>query len=307
MPTLPSPTTDPLWSATRLRARLFAAIRDFFAAHGVLEVDTPVRIPANAPEANIDPVPAPPGWLRTSPELHMKRLLAHGAPAIFQLGPCFRAGERGPRHREEFTLLEWYRPGGDEFTVLDDLKALLEHLARAFWHGRTASTWQGRPISLAAADWRLLRIPDLFRDLAGWNVLDHFDPDRFDLDLVDKIEPALPPSCPVALLAYPAPVAALARRDDADPRLARRWEAYLAGMELANAFCELTDPAEQRARFLAENASRARLGHPTAPIDEDFLRDLASMPPAGGIALGLERVLMLLADAPDIAAVAPFR
>jgi lysyl-tRNA synthetase class 2 len=298
---------DRLWAGTEARGRLFAEIRAYFAAHGVMEVDTPVRIPGNAPEMNIEAVRAGGGWLRTSPELHMKRLLAHGAPSIFQMGPCFRAQERGQRHREEFTLLEWYRPGGDERMVLEDLKGLLEHLARAFWGGRTEGEWQGWAISMAAADWEEIRVADAYRAAAGWDVLEEFDADRFDLDGVEKVEPWLPQGHPVALMGYPAAVAALSRRDEGDPRVARRWEAYLGGMELANAFYELTDPAEQRARFEAENAARVRMGREPYPLDEDFLRELADMPPTGGIALGLERVLMLLTGAGDIGEVAPFR
>ncbi len=297
---------DAIWSASLLRSKLFSAVRAYFTGRGFVEVDTPVRIAANAPELNIDAVAAGRGWLRTSPELHMKRLLGHGAGDIFQLGPCFREGERGRRHREEFTLLEWYRPGGDERTVMDDLKGLLEQLARTFWDGRTTGPWQGGTISMAAGDWEEMSVAEAFRRHAGWDVLEAFDADRFDLDLVDKVEPALAQGHPVALTDYPAPLAALARKREEDPRVARRWEVYLGGMELANAFCELTDVAEQRARFVAENAERIRAGRAGYPIDEDFLADLGRMPPTGGIALGLERVLMLLADEGDIGAVAPF-
>lgn len=297
---------DAVWMAVERRARLSRTIRSFFAAKGVLEVETPVCIPANAPELNIEAVAAGRGWLRTSPELHMKRLLGHGAPAIFQMGPCFRAEERGQRHREEFTLLEWYRPGGDERTVLQDLKELLEALAREFWDGKTTSWWKGEKVSLAAQDWKEVRVEDAFRQVAGWNVLDAFDADRFDLDLVEKVEPSLPKGHPTALMEYPAAVAALAKKKPGDARVALRWEAYLGDMELANAFCELTDVDEQRARFVAENAAREQRGLPAYPLDEDFLRDLAKMPPAGGIALGLERVLMVLTGAEDIADVAPF-
>ena len=292
--------------ALELRARLNDAIRRFFRERGFLEVDTPVLLPANAPEAHIDAMPAGTGWLRTSPELAMKRLLAAGHDKIFQLGPCFRAGEHGRWHHPEFTLLEWYRANAGYLEILADTKALLACAAREL-RGATDFTWQGKPLSCAQELWDKFTVSQAFIQHAGWDPALKFDPDRFDLDLVTRVEPALPRDRPVILIDYPAPLAALARRKPDDPLRAERWELYLGGVELANAYSELTDPAEQRARFAEANAVRQKRGAQPYPLDEAFLAALAQMPPAGGIALGVDRLLMVLADADSLDGVLPFR
>ena len=289
-----------------LRAKLNEAIRRFFRERGFLEVETPVVLPGNAPEANIDAVPAGAGWLRTSPELHMKRLLAAGCENIFQLGPVARAGEHGRWHHPEFCLLEWYRAHAGYLEILADTKALLAFLA-AELRGGTDFAWQGKPVSFAQDLWEKHAVSQAFIQHAGWDPARNFDPDRFDLDLVTRVEPALPPDHPVVLIDYPAPLAALARRKPDDPLRAERWELYLGGVELANAYSELTDPAEQRARFEEANAVRARRGAKPYPLDEAFLAALPQMPPSGGIALGVDRLLMILADADSLDGVLPFR
>ena len=289
-----------------LRARLNEAVRRFFRERDFLEVDTPVLLPANAPEAHIDALSAGPGWLRTSPELAMKRLLAAGHERIFQLGPCFRAGEHGRWHHPEFTLLEWYRAGAGYLEILADTKALLAFVA-AELRGGTDFTWQGKPVSFAQDLWEKASVSQAFIQHAGWDPARKFDPDRFDLDLVTRVEPALPADRPVVLIDYPAPLAALARRKPDDPLRAERWELYLGGVELANAYSELTDPAEQRARFAEANALRQKRGAPAYPPDEAFLAALEHLPPSGGIALGLDRLLMILTDADSLDAVLPFR
>ena len=289
-----------------LRAQLSNVLRRFFRERGFLEVDTPVLLPANAPEAHIDAMPAGTGWLRTSPELAMKRLLAAGHDKIFQLGPCFRAGEHGRWHHPEFTLLEWYRANAGYLEILADTKALLACAAREL-RGATDFTWQGKPLSCAQELWDKFTVSQAFIQHAGWDPALKFDPDRFDLDLVTRVEPALPRDRPVILIDYPAPLAALARRKPDDPLRAERWELYLGGVELANAYSELTDPAEQRARFAEANAVRQKRGAQPYPLDEAFLAALAQMPPAGGIALGVDRLLMVLADADSLDGVLPFR
>ncbi len=289
-----------------LRARLNEGIRRFFRERGFLEVDTPVVLPANAPEANIDAVPAGAGFLRTSPELAMKRLLAAGCDKIFQLGPVARAGEHGRWHHPEFTMLEWYRSGAGCIDILADAKALLACVATGL-RGATDFTWQGKPVSFAQELWEKQSVSQAFIQHAGWDPALKFDPDRFDLDLVTRVEPALPPDHPVVLIDYPAPLAALARRKPDDPLRAERWELYLGGVELANAYSELTDPAEQRARFEETNALRQKRGAQPYPLDEAFLAALPRMPPSGGIALGVDRLLMILADADSLDAVLPFR
>ncbi|MCX6991968.1 MAG: EF-P lysine aminoacylase EpmA [Kiritimatiellaeota bacterium] len=289
-----------------LRSRILRAIRQFFDARGFLEVETPVRIAAPALELHIDAMPSGDAWLRTSPELHMKRLLAAGCERVYQLGPCFRQGERGERHNPEFTLLEWYRTNADYRDILAETKALIAAVAEAAL-GRTWIDFSRTHIELMPV-WEVLTVTEAFKTFAGWNPVEYFDADRFDLDMVNKVEPNLPTACPVVLMDYPAAVAALARRKPEDPRVAERWELYIGGIEIANAFSELTDPAEQRKRFEACAVERRALGKPVYPLDEYFMAALESgLPPAAGIALGVDRLVMLLAGATSLDGVLPFR
>ncbi len=272
----------------RRRAEILRTVRSFFDSRGFLEVETPVRIPAPANEAFLEPPPSGDRWLRTSPELHMKRLLAHGAGKIYQMGPCFRAGERGKRHNPEFTLLEWYRPNETLDALYHDVADLV---AAAL--GRTVT-----PLRLSVAE--------CYRNFAGWDPLKTWNADRFDEDMALKIEPALPQEGLVYLVNYPAPAAALARLNPNNPRVAERFEAYLDGMEIANGYDELTDAAEQRTRFEATIEMRKRYGLPTYPIDEAFLAELPAMPPTAGIALGVDRLIMAACGVRNIATVRNF-
>lgn len=292
-------------SALIIRSRLLHALRSFFHERGFVEVETPVRLAAPALELHIDAEPAGDHWLRTSPELHMKRLLAGGLEQIFQLGPCFRRGERGDRHHPEYTMLEWYRARADYTDILADTKALLAYCAQAVL-GRTDLVYRGQQIALLP-HWERLTAAEAFQRWAGWNPVEQWNAERFDLDLVEKVEPNLPREVPVVLTDYPAPAAALARRKPSDPRVAERWELYIGGLELANAYSELTDPAEQRTRFEACARERRALGKDVYPLDEAFLGALATMPPAGGIALGVDRLAMLFADAATLDEVMAFR
>ena len=274
------------------------AIRTFFLERDFLEVDSPIRIPAPAPELHIVAEPAGTQFLRTSPELHMKRMLAAGCKRIFQLGPCFRAHESGTRHRPEFMMLEWYRSNADYMTILADMQGLLPCVAQATQQVSTCNFTQ---------PWHIHTIQDIYLQKAGWDPVPHFDPDRFDLDMVNIIEPALPPDRCTVLIDYPAPVAALARRKPDNPLVAERWELYAGGLELANAFSELTDPTEQRQRFQETLRAKATRNEPVSPLDEPFLEALEhGLPPCAGVALGFDRLLMTLTGATDIAAVLPF-
>jgi lysyl-tRNA synthetase class 2 len=292
-------------SSLLLRSRILHAIRGFFHERGFTEVETPVRLRAPALELHIDAEPAGDHWLRTSPELHMKRLLAQGHGRIFQLGPCFRRGERGDRHHPEYTMLEWYRAQADYTDILADTKALIAHVAQEI-KGDSSLVYRRQRIDLLPR-WERRTVADAFQHFAGWNPVAAYDEERFNLDLVEKVEPRLPRDVPFVLTDYPAEAAALARRKPADPRVAERWELYIGGLELANAYSELTDPAEQRARFEACAAARRQLGKDAYPIDEEFLSALADMPPAGGIALGVDRLVMLFADASSLDDVMAFR
>jgi lysyl-tRNA synthetase class 2 len=292
--------------ALRLRSRVLQSIRTFFVARDFIEVETPVRVRTPALESHIDAEPSGAGWLRTSPELHMKRLLAGGYARIFQMGPCFRAGERGARHHPEYTMLEWYRADAGYLDILADTKALVAHVAQAVL-GRTALIYRGAAVELMPV-WDFVTVADAFVQHAGWNPVTHFDPERFDLDMVQRVEPGLPVDRPVVLADYPVAAAALARRKPGDERVAERWELYIAGMELANAYGELTDAAEQRRRFSAWAEERRGRGQVVYDLDEPFLAALdAGLPPCAGVALGVDRLVMLLADAASLDDILPFR
>ena len=287
------------------RSRLLQALRGFFFDRGFLEVETPVRLRAPALEAHIDAEPAGDAFLRTSPELHMKRLVAAGHGAIFQIGPCFRHGERGELHHPEFTMLEWYRAPGDYRAILDDTLALLRHAGHAL--GRTVLERNGRRTDIEAPA-RVIPVSEAFICWAGWDPATGWDANRFDLDLIEKVEPALPTDAPVILIDYPAPAAALSRLKPDDPLRAERWELYLGGVEIANAYSELTDARLQRERFEACARERAARGGTVYPLDEAFLAALdAGLPACGGIALGVDRLAMLFAGVASLDEVIAFR
>jgi lysyl-tRNA synthetase class 2 len=269
-------------------------------------VETPVRIEAPAPEPHIDPFESQGHYLRTSPEFHMKRLLAAGYPRLYQVGPCFRSGERGAVHHPEYAMLEWYRAGADYLDILADTKALVVHVAREVL-GTTDLVYQGAGLALWPV-WETFRVAEAFREFAGWDPSTGFDQDRFDLDLTRRVEPRLPRHVPVVLLDYPLEVAALARAKPDAPRLAERWELYLAGLEMANAYSELTDPEELQARFHVWARQRHQRGCTRLPPDRRFLEAMESgLPASGGIAMGLDRLLMILCNAASLDEVLPFR
>jgi lysyl-tRNA synthetase class 2 len=287
------------------RSKILRTVRDFFDALGFIEVETPVRIPAPAQETHIDAPPSGRAWLRASPELHMKRLLTEGFEKIYQIGPCFRSGECGRRHNPEFTMLEWYRTGADYLDILADTEALVSAVFMALF-GKTTLSYRGATIQLAGP-WTRLTVSDAYRRWAGWDPSQHWDADRFDTDMIARIEPALPRATPCVLIDYPAPAASLARLKPGDARVAERWEVYIGGLEIANAYSELCDGTAQRARFNEAARERQALGKDVYPLDEPFLNALErGMPPCGGIALGLDRLVMLACDADDIAEVRAF-
>ena len=276
------------------RARVLHEIRAFFDARGFTEVETPVRIPAPAPEPHIDCPPSGDWFLRASPELQMKKLLAAGMERIYQIGPCFRAGEKGRRHSPEFTMLEWYRANADYLDIARDAEELLAEILRP----RRSAALPIRPRRSAALP--RVTVREAYLRWAGWDPVETWDQDRFDFDMATKIEPNLPKE-PLFLTGYPAPAASLARLKSDDPRVAERWELYVDGIELANAFTELIDPVEQRRRFELAREERRALGEADYPLDEEFLDALARMPPSGGVALGVDRLVMLACGASSIA------
>ena len=271
-----------------VRASVLREIRAFFDARGFTEVETPVRIPAPAPEPHIDCPPSGDWFLRASPELQMKKLLAAGMERIYQIGPCFRAGEKGSRHSPEFTMLEWYRANADYSDIARDAEELLAEVLRQRRSAAITMPFQRITVREGYVRW------------AGWDPVEAWDQDRFDFDMATKIEPNLPKE-PLFLMDYPAPAASLARLKADDSRVAERWELYMDGIELANAFTELTDPAEQRRRFECAREERCTLGEADYPIDDEFLDALARMPPSGGVALGIDRLVMIACGASSIA------
>lgn len=301
-PDVRNPRTDGLW----IRARVLRALRETLERADFLEVETPVRVSTPALELHIDAEPSGGAYLRTSPELHMKRLLAAGRERIYQIGPCFRRGERGPLHHPEYTMLEWYRTGTDYRGILEDARRLVRAAAAAC--GTPLVRRGGATIDLMAG-WHVRPVSGVFLEMAGWDPALDWDPDRFDLDLVEKIEPNLREAgVPVVLTDYPAGAAALSRLKPDDPLRAERWELYLGGVEIANAYSELTDPAEQRKRFEDCAAARAAAGRAVYPPDRAFLDALqAGLPPCGGCALGVDRLAMILAGAETLDAVIAFR
>jgi lysyl-tRNA synthetase class 2 len=288
-----------------LRACILQKMRAFFVERGFLEVQTPVLARELAPEPYIEPVAVgKEGFLITSPELYMKRLLSAGYEKVFQITPAFRKNERGRLHHPEFTILEWYRADADYEALQHDCRELIAALCKA------GNRWPGwffkkRWIS-ARGDWQCMTVREAFRSFAGWDPLLDADPFRFDHDLVEKVEPHLGFPQPCILKDYPADQAALAHLKPGHPSVAERFELYWAGIELANGFSELTDPLEQRLRFTAALEEHRRQGYPSQPLPEMFLKSMAYLPPCAGIALGVDRLVMLLANAENLDQVVAF-
>ena len=287
----------------RERAKIVQAIRRFFDEREFVEVETAVRIPAPAPEEHID---CPPvvggGYLRASPELQMKKLLAAGMDKIYQIGPCFREGERGSRHNPEFTMIEWYRRGANYLDIKRDLESLLEGLV-------VADCRSGR----AEGENILLRVRDAYLRYAGWDPWEgDWDQDRFDFDMATKIEPAIKElGGGVFLMDYPPQAASLAKLTTTRPTAnnsrpttyAERWEFYWDGMELANCFTELCDRDEQKLRFEKAKEARKLLKEADYPIDSEFIDCLPKIENAAGVALGIDRLVMVLTKMKEISAV----
>lgn len=293
-----------LHSNLHRRAAVLAAVRSFFTAQGYLEVETPNRIPAPAPEAHIDAQPAGGWYLHTSPELCMKRLLAAGFARIYQICKCYRQGERGRRHLPEMTMLEWYAAGCDYTHLMAQCELLIPHVARALGLPSRIA-YQGQAIDLTPP-WPRLSVDEAFRRHGDCSAAEALDSGRFDEIMGLMIEPHLGCEQPVFLCDYPAACGALARLKPGRPEVAERFELYIGGLELCNGFSELTDAAEQRRRFAAETEQRRAAGKAIYSSPEPFLAALQAMPAAAGNALGIDRLVMLLVDADSIDQVAAF-
>lgn len=315
------------------RGRIRRAIRRWFEDRGFTEVEAAALQVSPGNEAHLHAFAtqslslggvAAPLYLHTSPEFACKKLLASGETRIFDFARVFRNRERGPLHHPEFTMLEWYRVGEGWEVIMADCAALLGLAAEAA--GTQTLTWRERTCDPFATP-RRLTLAEAFRDLADIDLLatlgsdgtgdgpalagaaraagirvapDDSWSDVFSRVLVERIEPTLGDGRPTLLCEYPAPEAALARRCAHDPRVSERFELYACGVELANAFGELTDPVEQRLRLEAEMDEKARVYGERYPLDEDFLAALAIMPQASGAALGFDRLVLLATGARTI-------
>ncbi|MCF8092332.1 MAG: EF-P lysine aminoacylase GenX [Desulfotignum sp.] len=286
------------------RAGVIRLIREFFWLHRYLEVETPVKSPAVIPEAHIDLFMAEEHFLTASPELYMKRLLARGYPKIFQICKCFRKNERGCFHLPEMTLLEWYGAGDTYLDLMDQCQALVRHIAAGLNCGDFLS-YQGMTLDLAQP-FKRLTVHQAFEAHAGRSCDQALDEGSFHEIMGFDIEPCLGQKQPVFLMDYPRSLASLAALHPKNPTLAQRCEFYMAGIELANGFTELTDAAVQRRRFDMENQIRISQGLSVLPLPETFLSELDALPECAGIALGVDRLVMLFANASCIDQVVAF-
>ena len=288
---------DKIANLTR-RSALFRAIREYFYDRDFIEVETPVKIHAPAPEEFIESVRAEGDFLRTSPELAMKVMLADGFERIFQIGSCFRADEHGRRHREEFTMLEFYARGMEYREQAQFTAGFVAEAARRVLGGESV-VYRGREVDLGSHEF--ITVEEAFRRYAGVSTQEAERQDRFDELMVTKIEPELGRGRLTFLTDYPASRASLARLRADNPAVAERWELYIEGIELANAFGELTDAAEQKARFRAAREFRAAHGMDPYPAAVEFFAALdRGLPQSSGCAMGLARLAMIFCDADDI-------
>ncbi|HIQ37160.1 MAG TPA: EF-P lysine aminoacylase GenX [Desulfocapsa sulfexigens] len=281
-----------------LRAAFFQVIRSFFQEQGFLEVDTPIRQPLIIPEQNIVPVPSGTHFLQSSPELYMKRLLASGCEQIFQICRCFRYGERGRLHLEEFVMLEWYRLDADYTELMEDCQKLFQCV-----HSELADC--RFPVSLHEP-WEKMTVEQAFQKYCSISPSDALEQDTFDLLLVEEIEPHLGKQTPAILYDYPLELASLARPKADNPAFAERFELYVAGIEIANGFSELTDPVQQRSRFEEEYAKMDPSHKRQKKMPELFLQDLGKIDEAAGIAMGLDRLFMLFIGKDSLDHAVPF-
>jgi lysyl-tRNA synthetase class 2 len=299
------------WARLRARAAVLAKTRAWFDAAGFLAVETPLVVASPGTEVHLDAVeaqlrprpgaPPEPRFLITSPEYHMKRLLAAGGPPIYQVCKVFRDGEEGSRHRPEFTMIEWYRPFQDLDAIANDCEAWLADLL-----GRSQLGWGGKAIDLARP-WPRIAFLDALRG-CGITDPERLTPEEQLRAFGERVDPWLADApTPILVVDWPIRLASLARPKPGDPSVAERFELYIAGLELGNAFGELCDPVEQRRRCEADQAARRAAGKPAYPLDLEFLAALeAGMPPSSGIAVGLDRVVMLCTGATRIDEVLAF-
>ncbi|PAX99235.1 elongation factor P lysine(34) lysyltransferase [Pseudoalteromonas sp. HM-SA03] len=312
----PSATIDTL----RQRAAILAKIRHFFVARDVMEVDTPSLSQASVTDPHLDTFHTRfvgpnhsqglPLFLQTSPEYAMKRLLAAGSGAIFQLCKAFRNEESGRHHNPEFTMLEWYRPGFDEFDLMAEIDELMQMLldcpaSDSMTYQQAFETYLGfDPLSVSLAELKAHANKYGYGDIAA---IENNPDTLLQLLFCMEIEPKIGQQKPCFVYHFPASQAALAKLNPKDNRVAGRFELYYRNMELANGFNELTDAVEQRARFEQDNQLRAEMGLHPVPADERLLAALdAGIPDCAGVALGIDRLVMLALNKASISEVLTF-
>ena len=288
----------------RQRALILREIKRFFVESAYLEIETPYRVPAPAPESHIDAISSGDWYLQTSPELCMKRLMAAGYEKIFQICRCWREGERGSRHLPEFTMLEWYRAGCDYQGLMKECEEMIRRVAASVGAGERL-VYLDREIDLKGP-WERISVKKAFERYSTVTTGEALLRDTFDEVMVRDIEPRLGAGRPTFIYDYPAERRALARLKEEDPTEAERFELYIGGLELANGFSELVDPQEQRSHFQEENDYRVSMGRAAYAISERFLEELGNMPPSAGIALGVDRLVMVFTDARRIDDVVAF-
>jgi lysyl-tRNA synthetase class 2 len=285
------------------RADIIFAVREFFRSSGFTEVTTPVRISAPAPELHINAIQSGDSFLRTSPELEMKCMLAAGYEKIFQIGPCFRENEIGRLHREEFTMLEWYESGADCHKLIAFTCEMLQFVLHKVF-GKSECLFNG--ISIDFRKHEVIPLVSAFAEFAKKDLLKIVDDGKFEEILVDMVEPALPKDMPVFLSGYPAKFAALSRLSRENPEFAERWELYLGGIEIANAYSELVDKDEQNRRFGETLLKKKEAGELVYPENRPFMEALEDgIPECAGCALGLDRLVMVLTGSESIGQIIP--
>lgn len=287
-----------------LRTQIIRTLRRYFYNKDYLEIETPNLIPAPAPESNIDALGAGDWFLHTSPELCMKRMLAAGYQKIFQICKCYRKGEQGEKHLPEFTLVEWYRADADYLALMEECEEIVRFLAMEIGLGDQV-LYDSNTIDLAGP-WDRITVQEAFNKYTSVTMEKALELDIFDELMAGKIEPCLGFKRPVFAHDYPASLAALSKLRNDDSDIAERFELYISGIELANAFSELNDAGVQKERFEEEMDKRNRAGKTPYPIPEKFLKTLEDMPDAAGIALGLDRLIMVLTDSKSIDEVVAF-
>ncbi len=302
------------------RGLILKFLRGFFDDREFIEVETPALTVCPSMDAHIHGFKAEDMYLHTSPEFDMKKLLVAGMPRIYQICHVFRKSEVSKLHSPEFTMLEWYRAGADYNMLMDDCVDILRKVAQSmaiqkYTHGGISSNpfgeWQKISVCEAFKQYAGMNLSNYLNDLQGFSKVankagvrviasDKWD-DIFHAIMAQKIEPYLGIGVPTILYDYPISMAALSRKKPSDSRFAERFELYVCGVELANAFSELTDAAEQRARYDSEMALKQKLYGESYPPDEEFFKALEhGMPDSAGIALGIDRLIMLTTGAEHI-------